>query len=429
MTTIGKLPPELLYQTIHLAVGLPSERRQTLALLSVCRIWRAVILDMSELFVSPDWAAWPADTIAQWTLRAGDRLLDGLISHQGDMVSLHTRLELACTALLPFAARLQTLRVQIHRIMAPEAFQQLLRAGNMPQLESIVIGYVECDVEIDASSMPRLHTLHAGGLRLRVRGNFPLLRQLGWRLSAPEDLDRLISLLEFQTLPFHLTIFGHHDMQLFWPFEFNAETRTCWAHLTSLRIQGFGERDAEHFGTIARQLWAPNLRQLEIIEVEPRIFGIIILKLPSETSSAVQTLLLGYTGDRPHDLSFYLTLLLGDDSYQADDLPPLPNLVNLVVRDLTDAPGSGWNVDFHSLEQCVRRRHGTLQRLILPSRYRPSSMMRRDNRRVSRARISIQDTLLTDRDERLREEGGLKEISYAFSIDHHGFDIEQPRYF
>ncbi|KAF8306953.1 hypothetical protein DL93DRAFT_2088325, partial [Clavulina sp. PMI_390] len=255
-------------------------------------VWRSVTFGITKLFVSPDWLNWSDLDIGIWTSKSGTRLLDG---HLTDSRSQHRNkrresdaLIKAVQALTPFIHRLRSLKLDIVRSTDFITVQQLLSGHDavaFPMLTTLVVRSTRLDdpantICIKLAILPLLNSLYVPNVSLRTEGRPSCsINKLGWRVFDSHDLRALTTVLAQQRVPsLYLTIFAHETMQIRSPFE-SLENSLAWSSLLSLRLHGVSGLDNEHAGSLFSQLQAPNLRRLELVEIDQAIFSILVAEL------------------------------------------------------------------------------------------------------------------------------------------------------
>ncbi|KAF8302525.1 hypothetical protein DL93DRAFT_496014 [Clavulina sp. PMI_390] len=438
---IGGLPQELVQHIVYFAVESPRKARQIMTLSQVSRAWRDAVFTMPRLFVSPDWG-WAPNVLQSWLARAGTRPLHPYIAlTDSDSESLLDKLSKAVT---PQLQRVQTLHIEVQGYFDsgfPSSFSELFQRHPLPLVETLIItGKGPGRISIDTDQSPRLRTLHSSGIPIALlpEGKHNL-NSLGWRVQTIEDTKLLANAAASQTVPFHLTIYAHPSEVIDSSLMIEPESRTadCWRNVISLRLHGFCGRDSEQIGSLISQLEMPNLVSLELIELSYEVFSILVETMPLVTSRRVENLLMACV-ERTTVSPKNFFGPLSDTKRRKNTELPFPNLAQFALRDFLSEERCDWSNDFDSIKTFVEARRGILKQLILPTRFRPvapppdlqpQASSETDSDSPPRPPPAPKEALTFGQEASLLEAGGVKEVLYDFTIDHHGFDVKPPRYF
>ncbi|KAF8320450.1 hypothetical protein DL93DRAFT_2164058 [Clavulina sp. PMI_390] len=430
LNPVMALPAELIQHIARFVVEAPRKTKQIVTLAQVSRMWRSVIFDMSELFISPDWT-WAGKILEPWIARARGRLLE---AH----VIIRDESKVALTSLSPYLSRLQRLYLVSEDADAlhQAGWQELILQHSMPVVTNIHLrGTVNKRLSIDPSKTPLLHTLHSVATPTAFasgenREADLRLQNLGWRVHSNEDFQRLTEAVALQNIDFHLTLFAHQRSPLPDAFVLERRRPDLWSHLSSLRIHGFVGRDAEFFGTLVQHLDAPNLRSVELVDITISVLknnlndwgSILHANQPSVTNAGIERLLIASV-DTKGAMKILLQPFIDDDL--RDDMKLAAyNIREFAFYDFDKSSPNVWEMHMESLNTFVQARKGALKRLVLPHSVQPTSdkITRSEESTTSYGRLTSAEVSA------LYEQGGLEEISYCYTLDHHGFEGPYPRY-
>ncbi|KAF8319783.1 hypothetical protein DL93DRAFT_2094704 [Clavulina sp. PMI_390] len=396
---------------------------------------------MPSLFVSPSWLNWPESVISAWVSRSGNLPLDVYLIEQPEQ-DYNPRLEYGLQAIRPYAARLRSLRIFTRwRNQENPSIAFFSAPPSFPVLQTLIIhSNDDFLLPLNLSKLPLLHTLHVPYQPLRAEGSYGTIKKLGCRVLDSADSTSLIDLVRCQTTSFHLTIFADRSENVPSAFSTSEYSTTCWAWLTSLRVDGFSGLDHDNVGTLFSQLYAPRLRSLELVDMDEdnlrvlidslvrgthrrgvRIYSLDPLVQPLATMQSIETVLL----EPPSAyINFSFLPLVKSQSQRAR---AFPKILELAIWDVAGAleDGAGWWIDLPSIEEYLSSRRNTMKRLILPNALRPKSHdLSHEDILDGEDKPRKQYTPLTSREHaRLIAAGNLDEIRYEYEVDNHGVDL------
>ncbi|KAF8319789.1 hypothetical protein DL93DRAFT_2225179 [Clavulina sp. PMI_390] len=320
-----------------------------------------------------------------------------------------------------FASRLRSLYIETEGGGDDHPLIEFFRASpRFPTLQTLVVS-IENDsvLPINLCTLPLLRTLNVLLQPLRAKGSSGVLEVIGCIILEPTDLASLVELVARQTISFHLTIFTNMTQIFPDPFPFFENSKRCWRYLASLRLDGLSSGDSDHSGTLFSQLHAPQLRRLELVDMDNDIVDILIVTLPVVTVQSVETLLI--SGVRVELKDDFASLSISNQ--QSRQVRAFPNMVELVVWDLR--PEDLRWIGLSTIEKCLSSQRDTLKRLTLPRTFRPTSGKIRDEETLGvEHKGRNQSGPLTLREETgLIDAGNLDEIRYNYEIDDHNMAL------
>lgn len=294
MAPIGAFPFEIIQYMISFVVESPEDRDQIITLCHISRIWRAAVLGMSRLFVSPNWERWSDEALEKWCSWAGTQSLKGQVWFgwpivDGAQLTVQLTLDRLVERMLPFTRRLGSLNIIVGGLIGDAVAQTVstLFSTPMPSLRRLAVQAARKGLNenfiIPAQNVPLLDSIILNGFYPIVEGHFNQLQKLRWHIIGELEYRMLLRFLKQNSSIKSLVI------TFVGPNWLGRETPPLplffLPSLTIIQVEGSSNKESICMGRFFRTIAMPNLRSLRLINVNRSFYAgvlpsIVCLNLP-----------------------------------------------------------------------------------------------------------------------------------------------------